>query len=98
MNRDANKGSASVVVCTFAGWICLLLQFAALYNGGESHHGYILRALGSGNIGYAIGSFFGSGLVSIIAMILGIIIRRTGAGTALMAAAGITMLITMFVM
>lgn len=98
MSETAKNGSTSVVICSIAGWICLLLQFAALYNGGESHHGYILGSLGNGNIGYAFGSFLGSGFMSIIAMILGVIIKQTGAGAVLMLVAGITMLITMFVM
>jgi len=98
MSDKAKTGSASNVVCLIVGWICLLLQFAALYNGGESHHGDILRSLGSGNIGSVLGSFLGGGFLSIIAMILGVKIRKTGAGVVLMVVAGIAMLITVFVM
>lgn len=98
MSEEVKKSSASAIVCSIVGWICLLLQWAALYNGGESHEGYILRSLGSGNIGYALGSFIGGGLLAIIAMVMGVIIRKIGAGVALMIASGITMLIALCVM
>src|ERR1039457_3871391 len=97
MSEEEQKSSTSAVVRSLVGWLCLLIHWAAIYNSNDLHQGYILRSLVNGEIGYALGSFFGGGFLMIIAMVMGVTIRKSGAGVALMVAAGITMLITVFV-
>jgi hypothetical protein len=80
------------------GWICLLGSYAALCNGGEPHNGFLLKSFSDGRVAYGIGGFLGSGFLSVIALVAGIITRNCGSGIPLIIFSGITLLITLFVM
>ena len=98
MSDKTMKGGAALVICSIVGWVCIAFEAAALYNGGEPQHGNILRSLSSGNTGYALGAFFGGTFPAIVALIMGIVIRKHSAGVALMVVSGILMLIGIITM
>lgn len=93
--QDQQTISSAGIVCLIIGWICVLSYLLVLFGG--THHGRILRSLGDGNIGYALGSILGGSFFVIIALIMGIIIRRHIAGKVLLGVSGFLLLITICV-
>ena len=91
LTSPRTKPSAAYLI---AGWIFLFLNWAALFNGGEPHDGFILRALGHGQIPYALGGFLGYGCTAIIALVMGIIARKRGARRTLIIASIVSLLLT----
>jgi DNA-directed RNA polymerase subunit M/transcription elongation factor TFIIS len=92
----SNTAHRGVIGRSVAGWILLLLQWATLYNGGDSHDGLILHALERGHLGSALGGLLGGSLLALVALILGLGIRGHPAGHVLKATACITIALVFF--
>ena len=89
--------TTSRTVCSIIGWICLLLNWIGLYNGGKPHDGFILESFIHNHIPYALGGLVGRCPDAFIALIMGIFVRKRGAGRALIIASIISLLISFFV-
>lgn len=97
--REVKQPSATAVtICSIIGWICIVIAWMALYSGGDWGDHDILDAIKYGNIGYALGAFTGACIIPGITLASGLVIRRHGAGVALIVAGAITIIASFFIM
>jgi hypothetical protein len=87
----ARRGTQPLII----GWICLAIQWIAMFNSDASSRGHILRSFSGHDFASAAGQFCGESVFAIIACIIGFTQWGREGGVPVTIAAGVTMLLVL---
>ncbi len=95
--ESTSPSGTAVTICSIIGWICFIFSWVGMYSGGEWGDQDILHYIDY-RFARAMGMWMGASIFTIIALIMGIIIRKHEAGISLIVASLVTLIATFFIM